>query len=119
MADLYPVYIALRDAMVRAAPGFAIAKDASGEMTMNVAMDVMASKDPVWFGSVRLSGNHVAYYLPALAMKEGRDIAVSEGLKKHAQTRTCFIFHDVDMGLFAELEAITQAAAQAYGRKAA
>lgn len=47
MADLYPTYIALRDLMVRAAPGFAIAKDASGEFTMNVAMDVMASKDPI------------------------------------------------------------------------
>lgn len=119
MADLYPCYIALRDLMVRAAPGFAIAKDASGEFTLNVAMDVMASKDPVWFGSVRLSGNHVAYYLPPLAMREGRDIVVSDALKKHAQSKTCFIFHDVDAARFAELEAITHKAAQAYGKTVA
>lgn len=119
MADLYPLYIALRDAMVRAAPGFTIAKDASGEFTMNVAMDVMATKDPVWFGSVRLTGAHVAYHLPPLAMKEGRDIAVPDALKKLAQSRTCFIFHNPDMARLAELEAITRQAAQVFGAKKA
>ena len=29
-------------------------------------------------------------------MKEGRDIAVPERLKKCAQTKTCFIFYDID-----------------------
>ena len=52
MADIYPLYITLRDLMVRAAPGTKIAKDALGELTLNVAADVMASKDPV--GSVAL-----------------------------------------------------------------
>ncbi len=111
MADLYPTYIALRDLMVRAATGCAIAKDASGEFTMNVATDVMASKDPIWFGSVRLSGSNVAYYLPPLATRQGRDIAVPEALKKHAQSKTCFIFHDIDAARFAELEVVTRAAA--------
>ncbi len=115
MADLYPVYIALRDLMIRAAPGFTIAKDASGEFTMNVAMDVMASKDPTWFGSVRLSGGNVAYYLPPLAMREGRDITVPDALKRLAQSKTCFIFHDLDAVRFQELEAVTRQAALAFG----
>ncbi len=119
MADLYPLYIALRDVMVRAAPGFTIAKDASGEFTMNVAMDIMASKDPVWFGSIRLTGAHVAYHLPPLALKEGRDIAVPDALKKQAQSKTCFVFHSVDLARLTELEAVTRQAAQAFGAKRA
>ncbi len=119
MADLYPVYIALRDTMLRAAPALQIGKDALGEFTANVPIDVMASKDPVWFGSVRLSQTNVAYYLPPLAMKEGRDVAVPERLKKHAQTKTCFIFHDIDAEIFAELEAVTRRAAQSFKALAA
>ena len=120
MADLFPVYIALRDTMLRAAPALSIAKDAQGDFTANVPADhILAAKDPVWFGSVRLSQTNVAYYLPPLAMKEGREIVVPERLKKHAQTKTCFIFHDVDAELFAELEAVTRQAAQGFKTLAA
>ncbi len=119
MADLYPVYIALRDTMLRAAPALHIGKDALGEFTANVPIDVMASKDPVWFGSVRLSQTNVSYYLPPLAMKEGRDVVVSERLKKCAQTKTCFVFYDIDADLFAELEAVTRQAAQGFKALAA
>jgi hypothetical protein len=119
MADFYPVYIALRDTMLRAAPNLKIGKDALGEFTANVPMDIMASKDPIWFGSVRLSQANVAYHLPPLAMKEGRDIVVPERLKKYAQTKTCFIFYDVDPDLFAELEALTRQAAQGFKALAA
>ena len=114
MADIYPLYIALRDLMVRAAPGMKIAKDALGELTINVATDVMASKDPVWFGSVRLSQTSVAYYLPPLAMKQGRDLIVPEALKKYATSKTCFVFHDMQPERFAELEALTKASASAF-----
>ncbi len=119
MADLYPVYIALRDTMLRAAPNLKIGKDALGEFTANVPDHIMTSKDPVWFGSVRLSPTNVAYYLPPLAMREGRDVVVPERLKKHAQTKTCFIFHDIDAELFAELEAVTRQAAQGFKALAA
>ncbi len=119
MADLYPVYIALRDTMLRAAPALHIGKDALGEFTANVPVDVMAAKDPIWFGSVRLSQTNVAYYLPPLAMREGRDIAVPDRLKKKAQTKTCFIFHDIDADLFADLEAVTRQAAQGFKALAA
>ena len=113
MSDIYSVYIAMRDLMIRAAPAMKIGKDALGECTLNVPLDIMKAKDPVWFGSVRLTSAHVAYYLPPLAMKEGRDLAISEALKKRAQSKTCFVFHDIEAGLFAELEALTKTAAQA------
>lgn len=119
MADLYPVYIALRDLMVRAAPNTKPSKDASGEITLNVLDDIMASRDPIWFGSVRLMPNHVAYYLPPLALRQGRDISVPEGLKAHAQSKTCFIFHDLTPERAADLEAITRQASQAFGSKKA
>lgn len=115
MADIYPLYITLRDLMVRAAAGSTkIAKDALGELTLNVAADVMASKDPVWFGSVRLTATNVAYYLPPLAMKQGRDLAISDALKKYATSKTCFVFHDLQPERFAELETLTLQAARAY-----
>jgi len=114
MADLYPLYMSLRDLMVRAAPTMKIGKEILGEVTLNVPAATMHSKDPIWFGTVRLTANNVAYYLPPLAMKEGRDLPVSEALKKRSQSKTCFIFHDTDAALFAELESITQAAARAF-----
>lgn len=114
MADLYSVYIALRGLMVRAAPAMQIGKDASGELTLNVARNIMAAKDPVWFGSVRLSGNNVSYYLPPLAMKEGRDLDVPESLKRMSTSKTCFVFHDANPERFNELEALTRQAAQKF-----
>jgi hypothetical protein len=119
MADLYPLYIALRDTMLRAAPGLHIGKDALGEFTANVPTNVMAAKDPVWFGSVRLSQTNVTYYLPPLAAREGRDIVVPERLKAHGQTKTSFVFHEIDADLFAELEAVTRQAAKAFKALAA
>lgn len=113
MADVYPLYITLRDLMVRAAPKMKIAKDALGELTLNVTVDIMKAKDAPWFGSVRLTGSNVSYYLPPLAAKEGRDLPVSDALKRHAQSKTCFTFNDIEPELFAELEALTKAAAAA------
>ncbi|MDV6330448.1 hypothetical protein [Asticcacaulis sp. 201] len=114
MADMYPLYISLRDLMVRAAPAMKIGKEVQGEMTLNVPTDVMQSRDPAWFGTVRLSGNTVSYYLPPLAMRQGRDLRVPDALKKHAQSKTCFVFQDVAPERFAELEDLTQQAAQAF-----
>ncbi len=118
MADQYPLYIALRDLMVRAAPTMKIAKDVVGECTVNVPTATMASKDPVWFGTIRLTGQKVSYYLPALVMKECRDVAVPDALKAFAQSKTCFVFADIDADRFAELEAVTRTAAQALLPKA-
>ena len=114
MADQYPLYIALRDTMVRAAPAMKISKDVVGECTLNVPTATMAAKDPIWFGTVRLVGGNVSYYLPTLAMKEGRDISVPEGLKSRAQSKTCFVFREIEPQSLADLEAITRAAAQAF-----
>ena len=114
MNDQYPLYIALRDLMVRAAPAMKIGKDVVGECTVNVPTATMASKDPVWFGTVRLTGQKVSYYLPALAMHEGRDVPVPDSLKARAQTKTCFTFSDIEPDRFAELETVTRAVAQAF-----
>ena len=115
MSDQYPLYIALRDLMVRAAPAMKIGKDVVGECTVNVPAATMASKDPVWFGTVRLAGSRVSYYLPTLAMKEGRDISVPESLKHYAQSKTCFVFDGIEPDRFAELETVTRSAAKACG----
>lgn len=115
MADLFPLYLSLRNLMVRAAPAMQISKDAPGELTLNaVSKDIMASKDPVWFGSVRLSGSNVTYYLPPLAAREGRDLSVPETLKRMASSKTCFVFHDAHPDRLHELEDLTRAAAQKY-----
>ena len=68
----------------------------------------------MWFGSVRLTATNVAYYLPPLAMKQGRDLPVPDALKKYATSKTCFVFHDVQTERFAELEALTRAAASGF-----
>ena len=113
MSDQYSLYIALRDLMVRAAPAMKIGKDVVGECTINVPTATMASKDPLWFGTVRLTGHRVSVYLPTLAMKEGRDISVPDGLKNRAQSKTCFVFSEAEPERFSELENVTRAAALA------
>ncbi|EGF93021.1 hypothetical protein ABI_14600 [Asticcacaulis biprosthecium C19] len=114
MSDHYPLYIALRGLMVRAAPAMQIGKDALGEFTLNVPREIMNSKDPIWFGSVRLTGNNVSYYLPPLAAREGRDLVVPEALKRLSTSKTCFVFHDQNPDRFAELEDVTRAAADKF-----
>lgn len=47
MSDTYSVYIALRDLMIRAAPAMKIGKDAQGECTLNVPLDIMKANDPM------------------------------------------------------------------------
>lgn len=113
MSDIYPLYITLRDLMVRSAPMMKITKDALGELTLNLPTDVMSAKDAAWFGSVRLAGSRASYYLPSLAAKGGRDLVVPDSLKRYAQSKTCFVFDRFDPERFAELEQLTKAAALA------
>jgi hypothetical protein len=115
MSDLHSLYLALRDVMKTAAPHMKVAKDTLGELTVNVPQDVMAAKDPIWFGSVRLTATNVAYYLPTLITREARDIAIPEALKAKATSKTCFTFQTQDEALFALLSGVTAKAAEAFG----
>lgn len=109
MSDLHSLYLALRDVMKSSAPTMKVAKDTLGEFTLNVPQDVMASKDPIWFGSVRLTATNVAYYLPTLISRECRDIAIADALKSKATSKTCFTFQSQDDALFAQLADLTAA----------
>ena len=112
MADHYADYLVLRDLMIKTAPMMQIGKDTQGDCTLNVPpVNIMASKDPVWFGSVRMGKSFVSYYLmplsqPALYAK------VPENLKKFMQGRTCFNIHTIEPDILLSLEAVTRLATE-------
>lgn len=114
MGDLHSLYLALRDVMKTAAPSMKVAKDQLGDFMLTVPQDVMASKDPIWFGSVRLTATNVSFYLPPLAAREGRDLPIPEKLKARSTSKTCFTFVAQDDERFAELATLTQKCAEAY-----
>ena len=113
MADFYANYIALRDVLVNNAQDMQIAKDTVGEVTLNIApKDILAAKDPIWFGTVRMATNHVSYYLMPLS-QAANFARVPDYLKRYMQGRTCFNLVHLDPQTLTDLEILTRHCAEA------
>lgn len=65
------------------------------------------NKKPLYFGSVQIKKNYVAYHLFALYMFPDLIESCSEALKSKMQGKTCFNFKAPDAALFAELRDLT------------
>jgi hypothetical protein len=72
---------------------------------------------PMWFGSVRAGKAYVSYHLMYLYYNPAANAAISPGLKKRMQGKTCFNFKSVDKELFAELKTMTQAGVDGYRKR--
>jgi hypothetical protein len=73
---------------------------------------------PMWFGEVRLGKAYVSFHLMPLYMNPRLEKAVSVGLKKRKQGKTCFNFKKVpEPQLMIELEQLTAAALEDWAAK--
>lgn len=115
MADFAPDYAALRELMLREAPGMRTARDADGELLLLAPWPhPRKPKEPMMFGMVRRGKAYVSYHLMPLYMSAKMQAKVTPGLKKRMQGKTCFNFKAEDAEAFADLAALTRASAQAF-----
>jgi hypothetical protein len=68
----------------------------------------MKNKRPVFFGGVRTGRAYVSFHLMALYCFPELSKAMSPGLRKRMQGKSCLNFTAVDKDLFRELNALTK-----------
>ena len=120
MADsLEPVFVELRERMLRASRGMNLAQDEPGNLVLKTTWNEPGKKDPAWFGAVQLKKNYVSWHLmPLYAVPFVRD-RVPPDLKKRMQGKSCFNFKKVEPELFDALEQLTAECAAAYAEPVA
>lgn len=112
-ADFEPIFDQLRAIMLRAAPGFVVAKDSPGMLELRTQAIDPKTKEPGWFGTVTTKKSYVAVHLMPLYTAPDLASDCSPELAKRRQGKTCFNFKRVDEALFAELEALIRRCATA------
>jgi hypothetical protein len=115
MADsLEPVFIELRERMLRASEGMNLARDEPGNVVLKTNWNEPGKTDPAWFGAVQLKKSYVSWHLmPLYALPSLRD-GVPLVLAKRMQGKSCFNFKKMEPELFDALEQLTAACAAAY-----
>jgi hypothetical protein len=111
-ADISAAYAALRELVLRAAPGMVVARDALGDLVLNAPWNnPLKPRDPMFFAGVRAGKAHAAFHLMPLYVLPDLKAAVPEGLARRMQGKACFNLKAPDPDRFAELEALTREAA--------
>lgn len=108
------VYAELRATMLAAAPPHArVTRDAPGdlEVRLDVPADGANGTMADWFGTVTIKKAYVAYHLMPLYARPTLADGLSPALARRRQGKTCFNFTRPEPELFAELAALTRAAA--------
>ncbi len=112
--SLEPVFVELRERMLRASKGMSLAQDESGNVVLKTPWTEPGKKDPAWFGAVQLKKNYVSWHLmPLYALPSLRD-GLSPELEKRMQGKSCFNFKKLEPELFDSLERLTGECAAAY-----
>lgn len=75
---------------------------------------IMPNNKPLYFGSVQIKKNYVAFHLMPIYVFPELLVGMSSGLKKRMQGKSCFNFKKTDLPLFAELAGLTQAGFKSY-----
>jgi hypothetical protein len=113
--DFAPVYAELRAIMLRAADGMTVAKDDPDDLELRTGWaHPLRPNGPMWFGGVRRGKAYVSYHLMPLYVQAELMAQVPPGLRRKMQGKSCFNFKAADPSLFAELETLTRACAQAF-----
>ena len=114
-ADIPAAYAALRELMLRAAPGMVVARDEPGDLVLNAPWNnPLKPKEPMFFGGVRLGKAYASFHLFPLYVLPELKAAVPEALGKRMQGKSCFNFKAPDPDRFAELEALTREGARRF-----
>jgi hypothetical protein len=88
-------------------------KDETGSYYINTR-HIMNNKKPLFFGAVQIKKNYVSYHLMPVYVYPELLESVSLELKRRMQGKSCFNFKSVDLKLFEELAALTEAGYEKY-----
>lgn len=117
MPDFTDLDRQLRALMKASATGMIVARDGDDGLEMLAPIpNPLKPKQPMWFGAVRAGKAYVSYHLMPVYGSAALAAAISPGLKKRMQGKSCFNFTAPDPALFAELAALTEAGARAFSK---
>lgn len=109
--DFESAFVAMRELLLRAAPGMIVARDAPGDLLLQTPeLDPKTGK-PAFFAAVTLKKAYVAFHLMPLYYRPELLADISVELDKRRQGKSCFNFKRPDHPLFAELERLAACAA--------
>ena len=111
--DFGEVHARLRTAMLDAAPGMVVTRDAPGHLELRTPGIDAATGEPGWFGTVTIKKSYVACHLIPLYVRPELADGISDALTKRRQGKTCFNFKRVDDALFAEFGTLMRRCADA------
>jgi hypothetical protein len=116
VADLAPVFVALRAIMLRYASRLVCTTDTGEHLSLETRY-IQKNKQPLWFGGVQIKKNYVSYHLMPVYVNPELLAVLSPGLQKRMQGKSCFNFTAIDAALFEELAALTEASIADYQAK--
>lgn len=106
MADLTPVFAALRAVLAAHGAGMAVKQDDAVAYWLDVASPGPDGKAR-FFGAVQLKTRFVSYHLMPVYTHPHLLDGLSPALKARMQGKSCFNFTRIDPALFTELAALT------------
>ena len=111
---LEPVFVELRQRLLRSSSGMDVATDELGNLVLKAPWSEPGKTEPAWFGAVQLKKNYVSYHLmPLYALPTLRE-RLSPALQKRMQGKSCFNFKKLEPEMFDALEQLTAECAAAY-----
>lgn len=113
MSDLNAVFAELRPIMQPYAAKLDPKKDDASELYIDTKF-IQKNKKPMFFGAVQIKKSFVSFHLMPVYAKPELLEALSPGLKRRMQGKSCFNFTEVDKALFKELAALTKAGFASY-----
>lgn len=113
MADMTPVFKALRAVLAPYASTLVVQTDTATELYLDTRHTQKNGK-PLFFGAVQVKKGFVSYHLMPVYAQPALLDHVSPELKARMQGKSCFNFKAPDPALFAELAALTRAGYDSY-----
>jgi hypothetical protein len=114
--DLRPAFAALKALLVKHARHLVVVHDAPDQYYLDTRKPGPNGK-PLFFGSVRLAREHVAYELLPLQVDQTLAGAISPALRKHMRGKSSFHFTEPDTAALDELDRLTRAGMASFERK--
>ena len=108
MADLQPVFTALRGLLAPYATTLTVVRDDAQELYLDTT-HVQKNKKPLFFAAVQVKKSFVSFHLMPVYLAPSLLDGISPALKARMQGKSCFNFSAVDVVLFEELAALTRA----------
>jgi len=111
--DFSEVFDQLRSILSKHEKKLSVVTDSDKSYYLNTQL-LMKNKKPMFFGSVAVKKNYVAYHLMPVYVNPDLLNEITPELKKCQQGKSCFNFKVVDKKLFKEIEKLTKAGLAEY-----